>query len=168
MEKRGSKDKIFFLGFLLLILVILVIFTYVKDCGDNKTCFSDSFKSCKKVKLATESDNAVFSYEVLGSKEDNCVTLITLERINSQVDNKLKEELEGKKMVCEIPKTEVLDENLFNTKQASAYCTGPLREIFLQITVEKLYSFLVSSLGETAVSITGVEQQTGIPNSTLY
>jgi len=166
MEKRGSKNKILFLGFLLLVLIFLIILTYVKDCGEDKKCFLDSLKSCKKAKVYLESDNAVFSYEILGQKEDKCVTLITLERLNSNVNNKLKEQIEKKKMVCEIPKSE--SDNLFNTKEASAYCTGPLREIFLQISLEKLYSFIVNSLGQTAVKITNITAESGIPESTLY
>lgn len=102
MEKRGSKDKIFFLGFLLLVLVFLVIFTYVKDCGDDKACFADSASSCKKVKVVLESDSAVYSYEILGKKSEDCVILVTLNRITSQVEPKLKQQLEGKKMVCAV------------------------------------------------------------------
>jgi len=154
MVKGGYRNKIIFLGIIIIILIILIVFTYSKDCGHDQQCFKDTFESCKKAKVSIESDNGQFMYDTLGSKGDMCVTKITLTKLKEDAKQDLKDQLEGKAMVCEIPKTSIGDNSLFNTKDVSAYCTGPLREVFLQISLEKLYSFVVATFGPTAVDLT--------------
>lgn len=96
-----------------------------------------------------------FYYEIQGSKADSCVMTIYLMKSNEQTPLEVKKFMEGKGMICEIPKTE-LQKPISEIKNINNYCTGPLKEALLQITVENLYDIVTKNIGPVAL-----EQYTG-------
>lgn len=142
-RKKVSTTKLIFLIVLLLIFVFIMLFTFTKDCGNDKACFEESFSNCAKSKLVFEDDGSVFSYEIQGSNNESCVMTIFMDKVSSKSKSYLKENLEGKGMVCEVASD--VGSSLYEVDEMSSFCTGPLKEVLLRISLERLYSFVVST-----------------------
>ena len=157
-KKKGvSRWKILLLGILVIALVILIFSTYTKDCGEDKACFDDTFSRCVNSQYTHYEDGNRYLYEIKGSKIDYCIMTVYMDEMGMDVDDNVKNRLEGKGMVCEVDEST----DIYNTKELSVSCTGPLKEALLQMTVERLYGFVVKTFGE------GMAASVDIPYSVL-
>lgn len=59
--------------------------------------------------------------------------------------------LESKGMICEVPLKELGGRGVSEIETLYGYCTGPLKEAILQITVEKLYDLASKNIGPVAI-----------------
>jgi len=146
-KKKVSRWKILLLGLLIVAFIILLILTFTKNCREDKVCFSEAFSKCMKAKVVSVDDGNKYLYEIQGSQEDSCVIAVHIQEMEMNVSTTIKERLTGKGMVCEVPS----NVDIYNTKELSAYCTGPLKEALLQMTVEKLYGFIIKTFGQVVV-----------------
>jgi len=146
-KKRGSRWKYLLLGLLVIAFIFLIFTTYAKNCGEDKLCFDDALDSCMNAKYYHIEDSNTYLYEIKGTRGDYCLMTAHLEKMGLDVESGVKTRLEGKGMVCEIdPNIDV-----YNTKELSVACTGPLKEALLQMSVEKLYGFVVKTFGKVLV-----------------
>ncbi len=148
------KLKIYvFLGLLTLFIVVLV-FTHTKDCGSDEACFNKYAVDCKKVEAKVSKQNNLFFYEVQGKQKDTelkCIVKITLLKSESNATPTLRTNLEGKGMVCTVPQKLLKEKGLSDIENINDYCSGPLKEALLQISLENLYTVVVKNIGSLAL-----------------
>ena len=138
------------LGLALIILFIaLVVFTgyflfiYPKPCADtNGECFAEAMAKCKKVSWVRDDAQASWGYIIKGTAQgDNCrVEIKLLKMKQGTIDS---EKLQGKEMVCVIPKTETQ----FPEKDISR-CSGQLREELQDLIIQRMHNYLLQNVGE--------------------
>jgi len=151
--KKGVKeifknDKIIALIIsLIFILVISVLIYLPKDCGENKECFIEKAQTCSKAKLISNIEGNLYEYEIKSQKRDDCIFSIKLKRMKENTDYKMVHLLEGKEMLCKVPLEKFKEDPLKDMRDYMDYCSGPLKESLLQLTVERLYSIVVSNIG---------------------
>jgi hypothetical protein len=146
-EKKVSKWKIILLSLLAIAFIILIIFTFTKDCGVDQACFTEAFSTCSKASYQHSEDNNVYLYEIKGDEGNKCVLTVHLDKVGMEVTDTIKTNLENKGMLCEVGK----ETNIYNTKELNTDCTGPLKEAILQMTVERLYAVMVQTFGQDIV-----------------
>ena len=150
MEKELRK-KIFILGALVVALVVLIVVVHTKDCGEDEVCFDENAAECDRVKAEVTKQGNVFLYEVKGEKniegEENCMIKISLLKLNEGTSASLKKALEGKGMLCSVPRTLLSQQLLSKIENINDYCSGPLKELLLQISLDKLYEVVVKNIG---------------------
>lgn len=147
VKKRVSSWKFLLLGVLIIVFIVLVVLTYTKDCGEDRECFDDAVQRGLKAKTISYDDMNKYLYEVDGSRDDNCMITVHLLEVGMEVDAKIKDRLVNKGMVCEVP----VGVDMYNVKELSVFCTGPLKEVLLQMTVERLYGFVIENFGQNVV-----------------
>jgi hypothetical protein len=148
MVKKSVRSwKYILLGLLVVVFIFLIVFTYTRDCGDDKVCFNKARDECMSAKVTNIQDNNTFLYEIDGSREDQCVITVHLVNVGMELSSQVKANLENKGMLCEVSN----NVDIYNIKELSAYCTGPLKEVLLQMTVERLYGFVVKTFGKNVV-----------------
>ena len=101
-----------------LVLVLLIILVFLRINLVNKTCedecFDEKLKECKFIDFVTQKNNNVYRYTIFSSLGNDCKVRITLERTAPGSDPDIKELLEGKSMICYIPKNLLETTNLDN------------------------------------------------------
>lgn len=132
---------------LALILIISIVIYIPKDCKNNQTCFIKKAQSCSKAKVLTYKENNLYSYEIKGEQRNSCLVNIKLIRMKPNTDIDIVELMEGKGMLCAIAKEQFKTEPLGEIKDITDFCSGPLKEAYLQLTIERLYSLVISNIG---------------------
>ncbi len=146
-----DKKKVYLIVFLVIVALVLVVINFTTNCNYDERCFNKYTEKCSRAKLnLIQESGDQFYYEIQGSKADSCVMTIYLIKSNEQTPPEVKKFMQGKGMICEVPKTE-LNKPISEIKNINDYCTGPLKEALLQITVENLYSLVVKNLGPEAM-----------------
>lgn len=137
-------------GVILVVLILLYIYL-PKNCGYNKKCLDSSFKNCVKANAFLVVNSNTYLYEIKGSWKDYCrVNIKVMDVAGSDLET--KEKLEGKGMLCRIPKvnTNVTIDNVNNLLD---YCTGSLKESMLELIIQRLYEVIVSNIGKISVEM---------------
>ncbi len=159
MEKR-MRVKLYFLGVLVLGLLAIIILMYTKDCKSDEACFSKYSVECKQAKLVGVSQNNFFLYEIKGKEvqagEKRCIVKVTLLKLEETANQNLKNALEGKGMLCHIPQYLLFQKHLDQIENLNDYCTGPLKEVLLEISLEKLYNIVVKNIGPVALEFSKI------------
>jgi hypothetical protein len=146
--KSSIQKKVVLLVFLLICLSILFFISRPKNCGEDITCFDNSAGRCSKAKVATVySDMHNYEYEILGKKDENCIIQATLLKASPDISVELRKVLEGKSMLCAIPKEMLKEKSITKVEHIIDYCNGLLKETFLQITIDEMYNLIVKNLG---------------------
>ena len=99
-------------------------------------------------KINYEPEADVLSYEIKGKKENGCIIIVFLKFIQNNNNPILKGMLENKGMICNVPLEIIQLKPISDLEDLSDYCTGPLKEAAIEVTLEKLYSIVVANLGE--------------------
>ncbi|MFA4887454.1 MAG: hypothetical protein WC595_04525 [Candidatus Nanoarchaeia archaeon] len=157
MEKRLRIQVVIFI--VLLVLVGLVFFfSYTQDCAGDTACFNARAASCKKVEASFWSENNRFSYGVLGKKkvmgENGCVVRVQMVELDPSAKENLKKALEGKGMICFLPDPLLKEKQITEIEDLNDYCSGPLKEVLLQISLERLYEIVVKNIGPLSLEFT--------------
>lgn len=137
-----------------LILLISIIIYIPKDCKNNEDCFIKKAESCSKAKVLTYKEGNLYSYQIKSSQKDFCLVNIKLVRMKANTDVDLVNLMEDKGMICRIPKEQFKQFPLQEIKEINEFCSGPLKEAYLQLTIERLYSLVISNIG-------GITQELG-------
>ncbi len=150
MEKR-MKVKVVIFIILILALSLSIYLITPKNCKDDEKCFNTRAAECKKTEAILVNQNNVFSYEIKGSSTDGeiktCVVKVTLLKLEASATPNLRRALEGKGMLCHIPRAILASQPISKIENVNDYCTGPLKEVILQISLEKLYEVVVKNIG---------------------
>jgi len=159
-KKNKSKEKSV-LGILTLVLLVVLLLgeayfilsfynidilkvITVKKCEDLD-CFEAALKNCKKVEFRYAGEN-IWKYEIKGKQGNNCLVSAKLLQLKQGPFN--AEKLEGKSMICEIPKgsVDLPGEDL-------SVCSGELKEEIQDVLIERLHSYIAENLGKISEDI---------------
>ncbi len=153
MKKRGFNNyfkknyKKFILGIFLALLVILIA-VYINipyNCKYDENCFNERFENCKKTDYYKVLNGDTYQFEVKGKYKDSCLLNIKLIQANQKSNFFVKENMEGRGMLCKIPRDSVNDLNQINN--TLDYCTGPLKESMLEYMIKNLFELVVENIG---------------------
>ena len=117
-----------------------------ENCKEDVNCFDERARECKPSDLVVVRDNNVYVYSV-GSSVSSCVMHVTLKKVEAGAPLEFKE-LEGKKMMCKIPKRELDGFSLSGFENYMGYCHGMLKEGLYEIILTRVYSNLVGNMGD--------------------
>ena len=147
--KRESNNKIrIIVGIVILVFLFALVFLGLpKNCKTNEECFNEKASKCSKVKATLLKNDNYLNYYVLGKTKSKCVVKVTMEKVSTRQSDELKIALQGKKMECSIPISILQERNLNQVENIYDYCTGPLKEAFLDVTLQKMYDLVVKNLG---------------------
>ncbi len=157
MEEWLDKKKVIILGIILILIALIFLSTMPKKCNTNYDCFRQAELKCSKAKV-TISENNTYSYEILGKNKNNCLIEITLLKLSENEIVELKNNLEGRKMNCVITKEILKDKSVKDLENINNYCTGPLKEAILEITINKMYEIIVKNIGPLASELRGISK----------
>lgn len=152
MERR-TKLKLLLLTALALFLFSFILLNYPFNCGRDTECFALKSSVCAKSQAVLFVNDDQYLYEIRGRKRDNCILILTLQKVHETAGLNYKNSLQGKGMFCNIPMGFIKTTNLNEIEALNEYCSGPLKETMLQISNEKLFTFIVENLGPEAVKI---------------
>ena len=149
------KLRLLVLSVLLLSFLLLMVLTYTKDCKTNQDCFNAKALTCSRAKAMILNQNNQFLYEIQGKKteeaEQRCIIKITLVHLEQTATPNLRKALEGRGMLCHVPSTLLAQTPLNKIENINDYCTGPLKEVLLQLSLDKLYEVVVKNIGPIAL-----------------
>ena len=150
--ENATKVKLgLFVGFIL-VLVVVVLASSPKQCGTDQACFDARAAKCQRAVVQVTNLENQFVYDVRGKKgAENCIVKIQLVQVNPNAVENLKKALQGKGMLCEVPKAVLAEKTLAKIDDINDYCTGPLKEMLLEISLENLYEVVVKQIGPLAV-----------------
>ncbi len=150
--ENATKVKIGIFVACILVLVLLILVFSPKRCGTNEQCFNERAAVCKRAAVTITNLENNYYYEVRGKKgAESCIVKVVLVKTNPNAAENLKRALEGKGMLCEIPRTLLAVTPLAKIENINDYCTGPLKEVLLEISLENLYEIVVKQIGPIAV-----------------
>jgi hypothetical protein len=145
---KQSVPQIFSLFFFIFIFTALVTFLYFLtnvDRCDSWECFNDNLKLCERTEFIG-GDDMIFEYSILGEFGSYCRVDAKLLQANLGVQESLR--LEDKSMICDIPLGVVIipESDIGN-------CHGLLKEALQDQIIEKLYSYVVSNIGQISLEV---------------
>ena len=148
-EKWSFLAKVAVVGGILIALFVAGYYTgyFRKDCGEDKNCFQEYVQKCKPAQVAVIRNNNAYLYWVGNQLGKSCEVNIKALRVDAGAPPEFKS-LEGKEMSCKIPKTELATTNLDNFDNLLGYCHGALKEGLYEIIIQRMYSLVVSQLGD--------------------
>lgn len=146
----GKKIKIILIALIFLIIMFVIFLGYVfiiklNPC-ENKKCFFDSLKDCKKIYFVKEDPEYSWLYVILKeTSKDSCEIKVKLLNVKQEsIDSKI---LQNKEMICIVPKTTVD----FPEKEISR-CSGVLKEDLQDLIIQRMYDYLLTNVQEINTS----------------
>ncbi|MBU2590166.1 MAG: hypothetical protein KKA65_00200 [Nanoarchaeota archaeon] len=165
MIPKKEEDKSFkiswkFVLVILSILIIIIFFAFyfgvIKKTCEDDICFNEALKDCSMTKYLKVHNLNYYKYSIDGSKGDNCKLNIDLVKMAVGTPQEKIDLFEGKGMKCEVPKLELAKLQSKDIESILSYCTGPLKEAMYEQIIEKLYTLIVSNMGEILFEIEDV------------
>jgi len=148
----------------LLIVIVaiasLILITRPKNCNSDDICFNKAAAKCSIAKVVTFSNDNKYNYEILGKKKENCIIEATLLNLSNNQPKDLRDALNGRSMKCSIPVEILRNKPVKDIENLNDYCNGPLKEVILEITIEKMYDLIVRNLGKISTEIIDVRNIT--------
>ena len=148
-QKWTFLAKVAVIGGILLALFVAGYYTgyFRKDCGQDKECFQKYVAKCKPAQVAVLRNNNAYLYWIGNQLGKTCELKVKALRIDAGAPQEFKS-LEGKEMSCKIPKGELAATNLDNFDNLLGYCHGPLKEGLYEVIIQRMYTLVVSQLGD--------------------
>lgn len=128
---------------LIAIVAVLYYYGYGKAC-QTEECFLDALTYCQKASYTTDKEGNIWTYKiknVLGFYKDTCIVEVK----NVKVASPTAKKIEGKSMICRIPKSYA--GTFLEIHQKLEFCSGPLKEALQEILIDKLYKYIIQNLG---------------------
>ncbi len=148
LGNKKRRNLLLVCGVVLVLVVLVLIFIYFpKNCKSNEECFNFKASQCSRAKASLLKNDNVLEYKILGKRGDDCVVRVIMKKVSGRQSDAIKLALEGKSMNCAIPKTLLQDKGLNQINNVYDYCTGSLKETFLDITLQKMYDLVVRNIG---------------------
>ena len=141
-KKEVDKKKTYILvgvSIIVLVLILIIILTHYQRCSSLE-CFNKNLEKCKKTVFAG-GQNMIFGYIIEGKQEDSCI--VNVELLQGELNNQDSLILEGKSMVCYIPRGLVI-----LPESDLSYCHGELKEALQEQVIKQLHNYLVKNLGQ--------------------
>ncbi|MFH1358897.1 MAG: hypothetical protein ABIH37_03360 [archaeon] len=153
VRKDSFKDLLKLILFTIIVIVIALavyfVFFSTTSCKDTD-CYENALLKCKRVTFVNEDDTAVWGYKILGKEKGNAcrVEVKLLRLIQGTIDI---EYLQNKEMVCIVQK---LGDSF--PEEDMTKCSGPLREEFQEIIIDRMHNYLLNNIGEIRDEFQGV------------
>lgn len=156
MEKKEAGNGFRFTWTMILIIATVILLTVffayyfglVKKTCATEECFQEALQKCSMSTYTKLHNYNYYVYTINGETSSSCKMNIRLAKMAAGTSPEKVALFEGKDMECTIP-IEVI--STATTEQISSilkYCTGPLKEAMYEQIIEKLYTVVVSNLGE--------------------
>ncbi|RMD46012.1 hypothetical protein D6829_00625 [Candidatus Pacearchaeota archaeon] len=148
MKKESKKILkrwvfVFFVTALIVYGVWFFLFRYV-ECS-NFSCFNERLRECKPT-VFVSGDKMVYEYRILGPGKDGCDVNVLL--LQAELEREDSSELEGKEMVCTVPKGVVaLPESDIDA------CHGLLKESLQDRIIQKLHNYIAQNIGKINLGV---------------
>lgn len=134
------------------ILVIIVFFTYhfgfIKKTCNTADCFEESVRGCSPTKYIKLQNLNYYRYSIKGRRGETCLMEIELRKMAEGTPLEKKTMFEGKSMECRVPLDNLDKVNSDNVEGILNYCTGPLKESMYELIIKKLYTMIISNMGD--------------------
>ncbi|MEK6940508.1 MAG: hypothetical protein AABW49_01255 [Nanoarchaeota archaeon] len=163
MKKRNIIKRTSFLTIrnYVLITVILLSLLYLiflsglikKNCGDDINCFNSKAYSCKAAAVKTAINNNLYKFVIFGPSGDRCVIRSTMLSVANGISQETVEKLEGRSMICNVPKNLLKKEPITEMQNLISYCSGDLKEGLYEVLLDKMYTLIVQNLGTIIANI---------------
>lgn len=157
MKKGGTTKRTSFLiirNYILIIVILLSLLYLIflsglikKNCDDDINCFNSKAYSCKAAAVKTAINNNLYKFVIYGPSSDRCVIRSTMLSVASGISQEIVEKLEGKSMICNIPKNLLKKESIIEIQNLISYCSGELKEGLYEVLLDKMYTLIVQNLG---------------------
>ncbi len=138
-----------------IIISILVVLSFlafylgiIKKTCETEDCFSQSLQSCSMTQYLKLQNMNYYRYTIEGKRGDDCLIQVKLVKMAVGTPEDKIKLFEGKSMTCRIPKDKLSTLKSDNVEGMLNYCTGPLKEAMYQLIIEKLYTLIVSNMGD--------------------
>jgi hypothetical protein len=129
---------------MLFVIIILLLYFFISSkitLCNNDECYFSALSNCNKASYLRQDEKALWSYEIIKNKNDNCLVNVKLVRINlGTIDI---EKLEGKSMECSVKK---YDKEYPETDMS--LCSGLLKEELQDILIRRMHDYLYKNLKE--------------------
>jgi len=134
---------------ILIVIVFLAFFFGIvkKTCTDEE-CFSDALKKCGMARYLKLQNYNYYRYTIEGTRGDECLINVELVKMALGSPQDKIDLFEGKGMTCRVPKKELSLMQSSKIEGMLKYCSGPLKEAMYQLIIEKLYTLIVSNMGQ--------------------
>jgi len=143
-KPMSRRKKAFYTSLVVLVIVSLLVYTGIfpfYKC-DTDQCLEDALAKCRPISYEKLQNSNLYIYKIYRSFSKECRVKVTLERMAIGSDLDLINLLEGKTMMCQIPRNEPEAIKKLN------YCTGPLKEGLQQVLIQRVYGLLIKDIPE--------------------
>ncbi len=152
MKKR--RMYVFIILAIILLLVIAAAFYflfYTRTC-ENEYCFLNSLKNCEKTKYTVNKEGNIWEYKILNSFSfSRNVCNVNVKNIQIASEDVVVKRLEGKEMICKIPKDYA--GSYIGVHQKLEFCSGELKEDLQDIIINKMYKNIIQNIGEISQEV---------------
>lgn len=143
------KSTLIVLTILIIALALFYHYGYLKKTCDTEDCFVKSLHHCTPAKYFLSQNYNIYRYSIMGTREGGCRIDIGLVKMAEGTSIQRIQQFEGKNMRCIIPQRDLIGIENVKIDGLLNYCSGPLKEAMYEEIIEKLYTLLVSNLGDT-------------------
>ncbi|MEA3378278.1 MAG: hypothetical protein U9Q69_01430 [Nanoarchaeota archaeon] len=154
-EKRVDWREVFSWKKALIIITSLILisffayhFGYIKKTCTTNECFEDAMKSCSPAKYLKLQNLNYYTYSIKGRRGDFCLIHIELKKMAEGTSLEKKIMFEGKDMKCKVPLRALKDISSSQVEGMLNYCSGPLKESMYELIIKKLYTLIISNMGD--------------------
>ena len=143
-KPTSRRKKIFYNSLVILAIVSLLVYAGVFPFYKCETdqCLNDALIKCKPITYEKLQNSNLYVYKVHRSLSKECRVKVTLRKMAIGSDLDLLNLLEGKEMICNMPRNEPESIKKLN------YCTGPLKEGLQQVLIQRVYGLLIKDIPE--------------------
>lgn len=122
-----------------------------KNCESDSACFDSALSKCSGATYTLFSEGNVYLYESFGSFGEMCKVEVTMMKAIEGTDLLMRTNLEGKSMICKLPRSRMQNEKLSEMDDFADFCSGPLKEAMYEIIVQRMYALVIANLGEISL-----------------
>jgi hypothetical protein len=117
-------------------------------CGTDVNCFNEKKNTCSPVEVYSSKENNVYYYKLNPTLRNRCKLLIKFEKAQEGTSPEHIALLEGKSMMCILPKQKMQTLSILEMNEIMPYCSGPLKEGIYELIVKRMYELIITNLGE--------------------
>ncbi|HII15639.1 MAG TPA: hypothetical protein HA362_04975 [Nanoarchaeota archaeon] len=156
MKKEEAPNGFHFtwaMGLILVTVILLTVFVayyfgFVKKSCQDDACFDSALQKCSMAVYPKVQNYNYYVYSIDGKSKGMCKIKIQLAKMAAGSPPDKIALFEGKGMDCMVPMEEISSVKSDKVESMLQYCTGPLKEAMYEQIIEKLYTIVVSNMGE--------------------
>ena len=156
MKKEEANNGFHFtwvMGLVLVTVILLTVFVayyfgFVKKSCQDDACFDAALQKCSMAVYPKVHNYNYYVYSIGGKSKGMCQVNIQLAKMAAGSPPDKVALFEGKSMDCLVPMEDISEVKSEKVESMLQYCTGPLKEAMYEQIIEKLYTIVVSNMGE--------------------